>query len=177
MVKIWAKNMKNMIIVICTTKVQNMIEGSCSKIPSALAAVNLQEWPLDGGTKDDVGMEDATLPPQSFHDKLLGKKFPKLSILEDLIANKLVKIEFFDNYLSLPKVLVDDKIMEKLCEEWKNTIIVKLLSRDVGYKYLLSKLRVMWKSNGAMDMIDLYGFFQIRFRDTDDMLRAMMVLG
>lgn len=110
----------------------------------------------------DVGMRDVAMPQQSFRDTLVETKALNLEILEDLLAKKLVTIDFIDGNPAIPRIFAADNVMEKLCKGWEITIIVKLLDKNVGYKFLLNKLHTLWKPNGTLNMVDLgQGFFQI----------------
>ncbi|KAL0012016.1 hypothetical protein SO802_007124 [Lithocarpus litseifolius] len=59
---------------------------------------------------------------------------------------------------------------------WGQAIIVKTFGRNVGFLYLSSRLRSMWKPVGRMDIIDLEcDFFLIKFdlkSDLDDVLKG-----
>ncbi|KAI4324036.1 hypothetical protein L6164_023604 [Bauhinia variegata] len=60
----------------------------------------------------------------------------------------------------LPKVHIHEDIVQFLVDQWTDTIVVKLLSRSIGCKARLTKLKSQWKPQGGMDLVDLgYGFF------------------
>ncbi|KAF7822605.1 ribonuclease H [Senna tora] len=134
-------------------------------------------WPPDNANKNDTTMNDAAMPQSSqtsFKDKLMGKKKYKPKIPEDLIKKELVSIDWVDGNKALPKISFASNIIEELSKVWENTIIVSLLGREVGYKYLHERLKKLWRMNGTMEMVDIgHGFFQIQFSDVEDMLIAM----
>ncbi|KAF7835740.1 ribonuclease H [Senna tora] len=121
-------------------------------------------WPPNAHQEKE-GMKEA-----SFKDKLTGHRKKVADIPNNLIEKELVKIEFHEGNKALPRVLVDDSIIQALSDAWENTVIIKLLGKDVGYKFLLSKIKLLWKSKGEFEMIDVgRGYFQITFSLKEDM--------
>ncbi|KAF7833197.1 ribonuclease H [Senna tora] len=126
-------------------------------------------WPP--GVPIDKG---GTGKPPSFRDKLMGSKRRLAKILATLIEMELVKIEYQNGNLALPKVMIDDSIMKELSGVWDNTIIIKVLGRDVGYKYLLNRVKSLWKIKEGFEMIDVgRGYFQVTFNLEEDMQMVM----
>lgn len=77
----------------------------------------------------------------SFRDKLMGgKTVPPPGPSIDLIAEKLVRIEFEKDNPLLPKVIVADCVKNKLRVPWDNVLIVKLLGRNIKYTAMKNKL-------------------------------------
>lgn len=58
---------------------------------------------------------------------------------------------------------------------WHQTIIVKTFGRKIGFHYLYSRIRAMWKPNGNMECIDLgFDFCLVKFslaKDVDKVLK------
>ncbi|MED6161452.1 hypothetical protein PIB30_060845 [Stylosanthes scabra] len=52
-------------------------------------------------------------------------------------------------------ILISKKKEKKLWKPWKNTLIVKLLGRRVGYAAIKRRLELMWQERGSTDVIDL----------------------
>lgn len=74
----------------------------------------------------------------------------------------------------MPSISFSDRIHEKLCEPWKNSVIVKLLGRTIGYRTLCMRLNVMWKSTMPYSVIDLENnYFLVRFRSASDAVDAL----
>ncbi|KAF7821946.1 serine/threonine-protein phosphatase 7 long form-like protein [Senna tora] len=72
-------------------------------------------------------------------------------------------------HLELP-LSTDDSVLTELSKVWENTIVVKLLGKEIGYNFLFDRLAKMWNPKGRMDMIDLgFGFFQIQFEQEEDL--------
>ncbi|KAF7842622.1 Zinc finger, CCHC-type [Senna tora] len=122
--------------------------------------------PLDkGGTYDT-----------SFRGKLLGPKRKIANIPKNLIEKELVKIEYHEGNQALPKILIDEEIINELCVAWENTVIIKLLGKNVGFKFLNTKLRALWKVKGDFEIIDVgRGYFQVIFSLEEDV--AMILEG
>lgn len=57
----------------------------------------------------------------------------------------------------------------QLIKPWQNTVVVKLLGRPMGYKFLCNRLESLWTITKGFKVIDLEnGFFLDRFRSEDD---------
>lgn len=42
-----------------------------------------------------------------------------------------------------------------LCRPWRKSLIIKVLGKDVGYKFLQEKIHKLWKISGAFELIDI----------------------
>ncbi|KAF7807491.1 Transposon TX1 uncharacterized [Senna tora] len=133
-------------------------------------------WPPDGNNKNDAIMEEGGSKPQatSFRDTLAGARKNRMNIPDNLIKKELIRIEYEGGDRARPKVLIADSVMSELMKVWEHTILVKLLGKDVGYKFLESKLCTLWKPIGTFEMIDLgKGYFQVQFTNPSDMDTAL----
>ncbi|KAH9777844.1 DUF4283 domain-containing protein [Citrus sinensis] len=75
---------------------------------------------------------------------------------------------------TMPSITFSDRIHEKLCEPWKNSMIVKLLGRTIGYRTLCTRLNAMWKTTMTYSVIDLENnYFLVRFRSDTDVVDAL----
>ena len=53
---------------------------------------------------------------------------------------------------------------------WSAAIIVKTYSRNIGFSYLSSRIRSLWKPSGKLDCIDLgHDFFLVKFDCQNDL--------
>lgn len=113
--------------------------------------------------------------PSSFRDKLLGGKVvPPPGPRVDLLAEKLVRIEFEKDNPLLPKVLVADSVVNKFRVPWDDALIVKLMGKNLGYALMKSKLNSLWKPTCDMDMMDLgHGFYMVKLDDENDRVKAI----
>ena len=55
---------------------------------------------------------------------------------KDLIAEKLVTIDYIDGNRLLPKVRADKSVLEALAAPWKEALIIKLLGKTIGYQLM-----------------------------------------
>lgn len=62
----------------------------------------------------------------------------------------------------------------KLCRKWRRTLIIKVLGKVMGYKFLYDKIQKLWNPKGAMEMIDIpNNFYVVRFSDDKDLNYAL----
>ncbi|XP_052288754.1 uncharacterized protein LOC107176124 [Citrus sinensis] len=74
----------------------------------------------------------------------------------------------------MPSISFSARIQEKLIQPWKNSVVVKLLGRNIGYKALCARLANMWKPSMSYSVIDLENnYFLVRFRNVGDALDAL----
>ncbi|KAK9205125.1 hypothetical protein WN943_015392 [Citrus x changshan-huyou] len=74
----------------------------------------------------------------------------------------------------MPSIRFSARLHAKLSEPWKNSVIVKLLGRTIGYRALCTRLNVMWKSAMGFSVIDLENnFYLVRFRSVGDAVDAL----
>lgn len=86
--------------------------AGCPKATESPVMIHLQGWPTDATMNNDGGIEDAPLPKSSFRDKVVGNKANRLQIPEDLVAKKLVHIEYREGNRSLSKITEANSIMK-----------------------------------------------------------------
>ena len=74
----------------------------------------------------------------------------------------------------MPSITFSARVHAKLSEPWKNSVVVKLLGRTIGYRALCARLNVMWKSALGFSVIDLESnYFLVRFRSVGDAMDAL----
>ena len=74
----------------------------------------------------------------------------------------------------MPSITFSARVHEKLSELWKNSIVVKLLGRTIGYRTLCARLNVLWKTTMGFSVIDLENnYFLVRFRSVGDVVDAL----
>lgn len=82
-----------------------------------------------------------------------------------------------------PKIPVSIEERRNLCKPWRRAIIIKLLGRTVGYRYLYARLTKIWNPSSNFELIDLQKeFFVVRFAEKSDYHKVLfdgpsMVLG
>ena len=66
-----------------------------------------------------------------------------------------------------PTILLSEKI--KIHRPWKQSLIIKLLGRSIGYNILLRKIKNLWRPKAALDLVVMdNGFFLVKFSSLDD---------
>ncbi|KAJ1426110.1 hypothetical protein SESBI_10495 [Sesbania bispinosa] len=75
-----------------------------------------------------------------------------------------------DNQMSrCPVVKISKEERKRVCRPWKHWVIVKLLGKKVGLKFMLLRLEKLWCPLGEMEVIDLENdYFLIRFPNFND---------
>ena len=75
---------------------------------------------------------------------------------------------------NMPSIKFSARVHAKLSEPWKNSVVVKLLGRPLGYRALCTRLNVMWKSVMGFSVIDLENnYYLVRFRSVEDAMNAL----
>lgn len=73
--------------------------------------------------------------------------------------------------LDIPITIEERK---KLCSPRKKAIIIKLLGKKIGYRFLNGRLAKLWNLNGEFELIDLQNeFFKVRFYEVSDYGRVL----
>uniref|UniRef100_A0A1S8ACP9 GroES-like zinc-binding alcohol dehydrogenase family protein n=1 Tax=Citrus limon TaxID=2708 RepID=A0A1S8ACP9_CITLI len=74
----------------------------------------------------------------------------------------------------MPYITFSARIQEKLIQPWKNSVVVKLLGKNIGYRALCARLASMWKPSMGFSVIDLENnYYLIRFRAAGDAIDAL----
>ena len=94
----------------------------------------------------EQGSDEHNLPVMSFRDSLMKDQSGAAEMnegVDDLdVADEDVIIETDG---CIPSVVFSQKMQEQLVRPWKNTVIVKLLGRSIGYRSLCTKLESLWR--------------------------------
>lgn len=69
---------------------------------------------------------------------------PKVKV--DLLAQGLVQISYEGGNRVLPKVMLEDKYFQELCNPWKEALVINFLGKTVGYYVLKERLKKLWKT-------------------------------
>ena len=74
----------------------------------------------------------------------------------------------------MPSIKFSARVHAKLSEPWKNSVVVKLHGRNIGYKTLCTRLHELWRTTMTYSMIDLENnYFLIRFCSSGDAVDAL----
>ncbi|CAN1121856.1 hypothetical protein LINPERHAP2_LOCUS1027, partial [Linum perenne] len=63
---------------------------------------------------------------------------------------------------------------EKLCRPWTNSVIVRLIGKNISYTFMCNRLKAMWKPRGSMQVIDVdMNCYLVRFEEEKDYFNAL----
>lgn len=75
---------------------------------------------------------------------------------------------------AIPTIDFSERIQEKLIKPWQNSVVVKLLGKNIGYRVLCTRLKSMRKKIGELSVVDLENnFFLIRLQSYEDVEYAL----
>ncbi|XP_057418066.1 uncharacterized protein LOC130712251 [Lotus japonicus] len=122
--------------------------------------------------KPPEGGGDAPARRPTFREMVLGRVEKEAGLARervDLIANKLVRVEFEEGKKHLPRVFVADSVIDNLSTAWKDSLVVKVLGKNLGYNFMKQKLKALWKPKGGFEIIDVdHGVYMVKFDLPDD---------
>ncbi|XP_038715029.1 uncharacterized protein LOC120008721 [Tripterygium wilfordii] len=122
---------------------------------------------------DDAGPSRSQV---SFRDKLMESNVNRE---EELTGNSKDLEMTTDDVMVIregymPSIAFSQKVHEQLIKPWKNTVVVKLLGRSIGYKTLCTRLESLWSMMSEYTVIDLENdYFLIKFKNEDDTIQAL----
>ncbi|KAL4341777.1 hypothetical protein GQ457_08G026220 [Hibiscus cannabinus] len=69
----------------------------------------------------------------------------------------------------IPAIKFSSRIHDQIDHNMRNTIIIRLLDRNIGFKTMYGRLLMLWKLIGRFQLIDLeHGYFLVRFEKESD---------
>lgn len=92
----------------------------------------------------------------------------------DLISQKLMTVTLEGGNQLLPRVKLDDKVFNDLCEPWRDALVITLLGKTVGYRVMKDCLEKLWKPQGGFDILDVdNGYYMVKFNLQSDKERVI----
>jgi hypothetical protein len=71
-------------------------------------------------------------------------------------------------------VCINTYFVPTLSSPWKDTLVVKLLGKKLGYNIMKSKLETIWDLKGGFELMDIgNSFFMIKFDGEEDKTRVI----
>lgn len=129
----------------------------------------------------DSGAANVHLTKPSYKDKVIAGEFndPSFSPHEiiDLVREELCVGDPMDAIQEMdkgpfnpnPVVPISLEEYEEWCRPWKFSLVVKLLGKRIGFKWMNQRLHHLWARNGEIKVIDLTDdYFLIRFNSEKD---------
>lgn len=108
-------------------------------------------------------MEPSSPPPPSWKDKLLGslEEENDFVLLEGDIQKSMVN--------GIPSIVFSERIQQLLIKGMENTVVLKLLGRNIGYYILDNKIYSIWKPSSSFHLMDIEnGYFLATFKSKFD---------
>lgn len=108
----------------------------------------------------------------SFKDTLLGKQTVGSSTTypeEEEIISDVEQYGEDDEDDGCPVIRLSREDKIRLRKPWRQTLIVKVLGRTIGYTYLLRRIRALWKPKAPIELVAFENdYFIVRFASVDD---------
>lgn len=74
----------------------------------------------------------------------------------------------------LPRVHFDDKVLEGLSEPWEESLVVKLLGKNLGYYAMKERLLRVWKPMAGFDIMAIgNSLFMVKFEEEVDRTKVI----
>ncbi|KAL4367762.1 hypothetical protein GQ457_05G027470 [Hibiscus cannabinus] len=74
----------------------------------------------------------------------------------------------------MPTIDFSDRLHQLIDKKLKNSVVVRLLGRSIGYSALLSRIKVLWRPVGEISLVDLDNdYFLVRFAKEKDCLKVL----
>ncbi|KAK9001201.1 hypothetical protein V6N11_082989 [Hibiscus sabdariffa] len=126
-----------------------------------------------GHPVESMNGEKALFPLGSYSSKVAGKETKGSGFLEEEVIIREEDV-LIDRNGPIPSILFSNKVHDRVDQNIRNEIIVRLLGRVIGYYALVSCIKVLWKPIGEIQVIDLDNYyFIVRFTEERDYARVL----
>jgi sucrose-6-phosphate hydrolase SacC (GH32 family) len=108
---------------------------------------------------------------QSYVEKLMGETSVRHEEDEDNHFNECVSDDDDDDSDEddCPVIKLSMEEKKRIRAPWKQTLIIKLMGRKVGYMFFMQRLKNMWNLRGDFTLTDLGNdFYLAKFANTED---------
>ncbi|KAH1039147.1 hypothetical protein J1N35_040890 [Gossypium stocksii] len=122
----------------------------------------------EGELIDGMKVDLPPAQPISWKDMLVG------AVVEDASKGLVEKedLVFLEGDIrktsvnGVPSITFSDRIHQILIQDIENTVILKLLGRNIGFSVLQNKIYSMWKPSAFLHMMDIEnGYFLVKFQN------------
>ena len=113
----------------------------------------------------------------SFKDKLLSqKKNIATQIVPQSVEFKVTSDDVWSRRENgVPTIEFSDHIQDLMAQSLKQSVIVRLLGRTIGYKVLSNKIEDLWKPSHGYRIIDLdNNYYMVKFDDMENYSNALL---
>ncbi|KAK8289993.1 hypothetical protein V6Z12_D07G230300 [Gossypium hirsutum] len=114
--------------------------------------------------------------PTSWKDMLVGQSSKEtLKVLEGKDDLDILEGDIQKSFVNgIPSISFSDRIHKILIQGMDNTVVLKLLGRNIGFSVLQNKLYNLWKPSAEIHMMDIEnGYFLVKFQNKLDCEKAL----
>lgn len=92
----------------------------------------------------------------------------------DLIKEKLAGFEYVNGNRVYPIFHLDESVLSQISYPWQDSLVVKLLGKDMGFLVMRDRLKKLWKPSAGFDILDLgFRYFLVKFDAEEDRSKVM----
>ncbi|KAI8014895.1 hypothetical protein LOK49_LG05G02349 [Camellia lanceoleosa] len=133
--------------------------------PTTIISATTLHGNSHGNTSSSKTFKDAVLFPFSSQQEADSPPDPFVSAVprDDAVVDEVY-----------PTISLSPDDLTRIRNPWKHSIIIKLLGKSLGYNYLMSKVRTLWKPSGTCHGLDLGNhFFLIKFQEEANLTKVL----
>ena len=105
---------------------------------------------------------------QSF-GRAVNPLFESGAVEEDVISDDEIESESERDDENCPNIVLSKADKRRIRSPWKNSIIIKLFDKKMGYEVLMRRLRFKWQLKGNIVLTDVgHAFYVVRFTSLED---------
>ncbi|KAG5219090.1 receptor protein [Salix suchowensis] len=119
----------------------------------------------------DITSSSGTKGGNTYIESLMGDSFVEPEEDDDIYNSDCIsdddEEDCDEDDCPVIKLTAEEK--KRIRAPWKQTLIIKLMGRRVGYMFLIQRLKYMWKLRGDFTLTDLGNeFYLAKFANTED---------
>ncbi|MBA0805364.1 hypothetical protein Gohar_004885 [Gossypium harknessii] len=130
----------------------------------------------DVDTNNNMLIDSSLKKPISWMDMLVGQSSKDTLIdLEGKDDLNILDGDIQKTFVNgVPSISFSDRIHKIIIQGMENTVILKLLGRNIGFSVLQNKLYNLWRPSAPLHMMDIKnGYFLVKFQNKLDCERAL----
>lgn len=79
-----------------------------------------------------------------------------------------------DPQRNFPTFIFSKRMKQRMYKAWTNSVIVKLLGRNIGYKALETRIQSLWAKKGVTKLINIgHGFYVVKLTNVEDYMNTL----
>lgn len=113
------------------------------------------------------------LTPPTYSEMVAGKHSETQNGLGQVEKVDIEEVEEMgndeDDEPQCPVIKMTKEELEMIRKPWRQTLIVKVMGRSVGYAYLLRRIKVLWRPKNRIDLVAIDNeYFLVKFESKED---------